>query len=314
MRWICLLALIAMTHSQPLAAAPNSSSLIAATVGDEAISQYDVDSRVRFIIATTNLANTPEVIERIRPQVIRALIDERLQLQEAKRSDIIVADADIGPAIAAIEESRAMEKGSIFKRLDEQNVPRETFAEQIRAQIAWSKLMAKHARPRVKISDEEIRMAEGRFQMSPTPEELQITVLVLPVDNPKREKEMRALSEKLATELRSGADFQEVARQFSASTLAPFWIRPAQLDPNLARLLMATKVGAVTQPVRTEQGFTVVKLLDVRMQDASADEAKAPLSDEQRARIRNMLFQQKMELEAQRYLRSLRRNAFIEIR
>lgn len=289
---------------------------IEAIVGEEAVSSYDVQSRMRFIIATAKLSDTPETIERIRPQVVRSLIDERLQLQEAKRKNITVADGEIGPAIATIEKGQGLPDGAIFKRLDEAGVPRETFAEQIRAQIAWSKLLSKSIRQRVKVGEDEIRIMHARVPES-NKQEWQIAVLTLPVDKPQRDAEIKRLSDKLVKEVRAGANFEEVARQFSAGSVASFWVQPEQLNAMLAKALTGIKPGQISEPLRNEQGYVVVKLYGVRAlaeQAPAPAKETAPLTDEERSRIANYIFQQKMELESQKYLRNLRRSTFIDIR
>lgn len=395
---------------------------IAAVVGEDAVSTYDVANRMKFIIATTKLPDTPEMLERIRPQVMRQLIDEKLQLHEATAHNVVIKDEDVDHAIAGIEQQRGMMPGAIDRMLQEHNVPRSTFTDQIRAQLAWSKLLIQKIRPQVKISDEEIQLATKRVAatVAAVKQEWQIAVLALPVDKPSRESEMRKLADRLVKEMRSGASFEEVSRQFSSNSsggkVETFWVRPEQLDPAVAKALSTAGKGAVTDPVRTGPGFTIVKVYDTRAlegqpqaeievmlkeillklkPDAGTKEAGAMLqigeevakhpgtceekgvanidnlqdfaievnfnrtrlsdlppalkiiaeglkvgeistpfaSDEgirlymlcdkketsgaptpDRDRIYAMLMQQKMELEAQKYLRNLRRETFIEVR
>jgi len=51
---------------------------IAAQVGDEAVSSVDVENRIRFVVTTAHMSDTPDVISRIRPQIVRSLVDEKL--------------------------------------------------------------------------------------------------------------------------------------------------------------------------------------------------------------------------------------------
>src|SRR4051812_5705030 len=46
---------------------------IVAVVNDQAVSSYDVANRIKFIVATAKLSNSPDMVARIRPQVIRSL-------------------------------------------------------------------------------------------------------------------------------------------------------------------------------------------------------------------------------------------------
>src|SRR5262245_37514727 len=72
---------------------------IAAIVNEDVISMYDLNARTELIVVTSRLPDTQEVRQRIQPQILRAMIDERLELQEAKRRNVSVTEADIARAI-----------------------------------------------------------------------------------------------------------------------------------------------------------------------------------------------------------------------
>ena len=72
---------------------------IAAVVNDEVVSVFDVASRMQMVMLSSNIPDTPELRERIGRQVLRSLIDERLQMQEAKRQNITVTDSDVEKAL-----------------------------------------------------------------------------------------------------------------------------------------------------------------------------------------------------------------------
>jgi peptidyl-prolyl cis-trans isomerase SurA len=284
MRCSPIALLLACAFPFPALAAPRDLA-IAAEVGADAISSYDVANRIKFIITTARLSNSPDVIEKIRPQVIRSLIDEKLQLQEAEKNDIKVSDQDVEQAIAAIEDQRNMPHGTINSIMDSSNVPRETFRQQIRAQLSWNRLLNRKVRPHVRVSDDEIRLASQKFTPSPKkkttgPQEFKIAAITLPVEKKAADAEMRRLGEKLVKEVRGGASFEEVSRQFSSvaasagGKVETFWIRLGQLDPKVASALSGASAGMITDPVRTNEGYTIIKVYDTRGAVASEAEAK----------------------------------------
>jgi len=61
---------------------------IAAIVNEDVISMYDLNARIELIVVTSRLPDTQEMRRRIQPQILRAMIDERLELQEAKRRNV----------------------------------------------------------------------------------------------------------------------------------------------------------------------------------------------------------------------------------
>ncbi len=256
-------------------AAVGSALNIAAVVNDKAISSFDVNNRIKFIIATTKISNTPDTLAKIRPQVIRTLIDESLQIQEAEKNNIEINDQEIAQAIASIEAQRQMPAGGIANMLATNNVPEKTFNDQIRAQLAWNKIITRNIRGRIKISDEEVALAGGRITsaepVNVSIKEMEIAVINLPIDKPAQEAEIKKLGDKLYSELRKGANFEEIARQFSAGGDGkPFWIRPEQLDSNISQTLKATKEGVITAPIRTGNGLSIIKLLHIRANKSKA--------------------------------------------
>ncbi len=270
---------------KPVASGGSSLNIIA-VVGDHAISSFDLDSRIKFVFATTRMSNTPEVLANIKPQIIRTLIDESLQMQEAAKNNINVDDKEVAKAIATIEAQRGMPAGGIAGMLSSNHVPEKTFNDQIRAQLAWSKLLSANVRGRIKISDEEITLAQGHTHIAKADapvnvKELEIAVINLPIDKPQRAAEIKKLGDRLYGELVKGARFEEVARQFSAGGDGkPFWIRPDQLDPNVAQVLKASKEGSITPPIPTHDGFSIIKLVGIKAEKAPAkDVAKDDAKD-----------------------------------
>ncbi|MEZ5690108.1 MAG: peptidylprolyl isomerase [Rickettsiales bacterium] len=241
---------------------------IEAVVGEKIISSFDVDSRIKFIIKTTGLPDNAEMKANIRPQVINTLINESLQLQEAEKNNIKIDKNEVEQAIRTIEVQRQIPEGGILSMLNKHKVPLDTFKKQIKAQIAWSKLLNKNIRPLIKINDEEVKFIQSYSfaEQEKNIKEIKISVINLPVENPKDELKIKNLAEKLFYELRRGADFHAIARQFSANNdISAFWIRPEQLEPNIAEELKSTaKKGAVTRPIRTENGFNIVKIIDIK--------------------------------------------------
>src|SRR2546423_879453 len=69
-------------EAAPAPARPQGEMRIAAVVNDEVISAYDLAARIHMVAVSSSLPDTPEVRQKIAGQVLRSLIDEKLQLQE----------------------------------------------------------------------------------------------------------------------------------------------------------------------------------------------------------------------------------------
>jgi peptidyl-prolyl cis-trans isomerase SurA len=137
--------------------------------------------------------------------------------------------------------------------------------------------MQKKVRPSLRVSEEEIDATRKKMAIPKIKQELQIALLNLPVDKPAREAEIKRLGDKFVQEVRAGANFEELSRQFSSSSsggkVERFWVRPEQLDPMIAKILEGAKIGMITDPLRNNDGFTIIKVYNTRAlaeQDAPA--------------------------------------------
>jgi peptidyl-prolyl cis-trans isomerase SurA len=189
-----------------------------------------------------------------------------------------VTEDDIKNAIASIEQRSNKPPGSLEADLNERGLPKRSLYQQIKAQIAWSKVIGKSVRPKIRISDGEIERAKKKSGGGSTRAEVQISTILLPVDKPASENNVKALAEKLASEISAGASFDEVARQFTSGgtgqAAGAFWVEPAQLDPLISAAISSLNNGQVAAPVRTIAGYQIVKLLDKRTGNASVPQSQ----------------------------------------
>src|SRR5260370_6363124 len=65
---------------------------VVARVNDDAITDFDLSQRVLFAIRTTGLQDSPELRQRMAAQMLRQMIDEPLQIHDAKRLRLKATD------------------------------------------------------------------------------------------------------------------------------------------------------------------------------------------------------------------------------
>lgn len=243
---------------------------ISAIVNDDMISTLDVDQRMQFTLATTGMSGSPDMVQKMRPQIIRQLIDERLQMQEAARLGITVTQDEIDGAMAHVDQQRGLPEGSFRQFLVSQGIPLQAVTDQIRAQVAWSKVVVQSLRKKVRVSEDEVQRAREHAAQGKDISEFRISSIVLAVDRPEDDASVRAVAERLVAEIRGGANFGALARQFSAGGQEIVeenqnrWVAPHQLEPVLARAIGTLAVGEVSPPIRTLSGYHLVKLHDAR--------------------------------------------------
>lgn len=206
-----------------LAARPASAQQvqsIAAIVNDQVISGFDVEQRTKLVIVSSRLRDTPETRRRVRNQVLRNLIDEALQLQEAQRTGIRVSDQDVARAFATLEQQNRMPPGGLERFLASNGIARESLERQITTEISWARLIGRRINPTVTIGDDEIDETLARLQGNADAELSRVAEIFLPVDSPNEEAEVLAAASRLVQQLRGGANFGALARQFSRGATA----------------------------------------------------------------------------------------------
>ncbi len=263
-RYRCLLALaFAIWLALPSGAGAQQSLRAAAIVNDEVISILDLEMRVRLAMLAVGAKNDAQARRRIAPQVLRTLIDERLQLQEAKRLGIEVPQKDIDAAIDRLAQQNNRSRGEFLGVLKQRGILLEALVEQLRAAIAWQGVVARSLRPQVTISEEEVQSAVAREQASQGQLERLVGEIFLSVDSPDQDEEIRRSAQRLVEQLTSGARFQDLARQFSQSATAPVggdlgWVRDTQLPAEISSALQELSPGQIGGPIRSLGGYHIV--------------------------------------------------------
>lgn len=238
---------------------------IAAIVNDDIVSVYDLRARMRIVISSTGLRPTPQLQQRLARQILRQLVDERLQLQEAKRRNVSVSQRNMDHAIAEIEKQNRIPPGGFDKFMARNGIPKEAALAQIRAQIAWGKLVGRILSPRVTVGEDEIEEEINRLKARRGETEYRISEILLTVDNPEAKAEVRRTAERLADELRKGAEFGPLARQFSRGAAASVggdlgWIAESSLDEEFRPIVPRLEPGSVTAPIETPTGIHILRL------------------------------------------------------
>jgi peptidyl-prolyl cis-trans isomerase SurA len=250
---------------------------IAAVVNDDVISVADLASRVRMAMLSTAVPDTPEARRRLAAQVLRTLVDEKLEVQEAKRKNIVATEDEINKTIASIAQQNNMKPDQLLGVLKANGIEKSALVNQVTASTVWAKLIRQLAADADPISDEEIDAAFKRFKQDQNVPEARVAEIFLPVDNPQQDDEVRSLAERLIAEMKQGARFSNVARQFSRSATAAVggdigWVHADELSPPLAKAVTGMRAGELSPPIRVPGGYYLLLVLDRRGVGGAAPE------------------------------------------
>jgi len=253
--------------AQPGVAAPEDGSAgqIVAVVNGDVITSGDVSNRGRLFALSTGLPVTPEVLARLRPQVAKQLVDERLRLQEVQRRRIGVSDREIAEAIGEIEQRNGMPKGALGASLRGQGVAMRTLIDQVRVQLGWTRVLREELGTKADISGADVAEQLRIFKDQVGKPEFRVSEIFIPIDEPAKSADARKFADTVIAQLRMGAPFPVVAAQFSQSQTALQggdlgWVPATQLDPAVANVVREMPPGAVSNPIEVPGGISIVSL------------------------------------------------------
>lgn len=272
LRSLALLALLVpAAHGAPAPApAPAPMVRIVATVNHTPITNLDIDNRARLFALSAGLTLSPDVLDRLRPQILRQLIDERLRMQAIERAHIVVPTKAIADAIRGIEKRNGMPPGTLRKRLAAKGVSFTTLVDQVRTQLGWTELLRDELGPRGRISPAAVKARQALLAAQKGLPEYHVAEIFIPAQSAKSRAAAGRFADTVITALRAGAPFAVTAAEFSQSQTALAggdlgWVTANQLDPAVAKIVAEMPVGAVSNPIRVPGGLDIVTLIDKRV-------------------------------------------------
>ena len=271
----------AIVVAAPMSAHSQSEQRIAAVVNDEVISARDLRQRIRLVLFSSGIEDTADARRRVARQVLRRLIDERLQLQEAKKRNVAVSDEEIGRSVSDVEKRNGMQPNSLPSIFGRNRVSYDSLRAQYRAQIAWSKLVRRRLSPRIEIGTEEVEEILARLKAAEGEATYHLAEIFLSINGPDEEPAIRQTAERMVEQIRGGARFNALARQFSQAATAAVggdlgWTPRSQLDPPIAAAIDRLSPGELLGPIRTTAGFRILALIGKR-KIAAGDPNRAEL-------------------------------------
>jgi peptidyl-prolyl cis-trans isomerase SurA len=241
----------------------------AAVVNDIIISTYDLDQRIKLVMVTSG-AQGPEAERRLRPQILRQLVDELLQLQEAQKFNVKITQEDLDKNFKRISQQNNISVDQINKMLDDNGISRSTLVTQMKADLAWQKLVQQRLSPRVTVSDDDIENAFLQMQQAAQSTQFLVSEIFLAVDVPEAEDQVKQNIQSILGQLRSGSTFSALARQVSQSASATNggdigWVGEGELPAPVAAVVKTLAPGAISDPIRAQGGYYVVGVREKRL-------------------------------------------------
>lgn len=239
-----------------------------AVVNGRIITQTEVDQRLALIVLA-NGGNVPqEELNRLRVQVLRNLIDETLQIQEAAANDIKISPAELDDSFNRIAANFKQTPQQFTEYLRKQGSSPASIRRQIEGETAWSRLLRRNVQPFVNVSEEEVQSVIERMKALKGSEEYRVGEIYLSA-TPENSQQIFDNGRNIIEQIRKGGSFAAYARQFSEASTAAVggdlgWVRAGQLPEALGQAIVEIGVGQIVGPVAIPGGFSILYLMDKR--------------------------------------------------
>ena len=243
---------------------------IAAVINNQIISLYDLNMRSKLLILFSGLPDLPETKIRLRPQLLKTMIDEELKLQEAERQKINITKKEIDSELRRLEKRNKQFKKGIKKYLAKNKIEISVLNKRIKTSISWVRLVNLRYGSSVIVVDEEIDENIANIQNNAGKPEYRVSEIFLPIENIEKSSKVLAIANRLIKQMNSGATFSNLAKSFSKNFTARNggdmgWIRTGQLDSELDTVLRTLKSNQVSKPIKTIEGYYILYLKERRI-------------------------------------------------
>jgi len=219
---LCLFAgLLFPAHAQTRRAQPIEVDRIVAVVNDEAITSFELRTRLATVERQLRGQNVQlpaqDVLER---QLLERMITDRVQLQFARETGLRISDIELDAAIRRIAEGNRLSLQDFRATLEKDGIAWPKFREEIREEIILSRLRDREVESRIVISDGEIdnylaNPDQGGDTGNIEVQTAHIVVRVPEQASPDQLMRIGAKAQAALDQIRRGESFAKVAASYS---------------------------------------------------------------------------------------------------
>jgi peptidyl-prolyl cis-trans isomerase SurA len=303
---------------------------IIARVNDQIITRSDYERAMAESDqeARQHGATTLQEISESHKDLLRNLIDQQLWLSKGKELDV-TGDTELIKLLDDIRKQYHMDSlDDLEKAAKEQGVSFEDFKANIRNGIITQEVMRQQVGGKIQFTPGEAQRyfeqhkKEYAREESVTLAEILISTgdaaaLVSPLGTAQPDEAAKLAAAKtkadgLEAKLRAGGDFAQLARTFSDGPTAAEGGDLGQFQRNkLAKVLedatFALKTGQFTAPIRTKQGYVILKVVQ-------HNPGGAPAYKDVEQQVEDNFYMARMEPAMRDYLTTLREQSYIQIK
>ncbi|HWO76164.1 MAG TPA: peptidylprolyl isomerase [Bacillus sp. (in: firmicutes)] len=227
-----------------------------------------------------------------------SLINDKVIQLESEKQNVTVTDEEIDEELKIFIDSYGGEE-SFNTALESSGITLDMVTSDIKTYLLTKKLMASD----IEITEEEMQTYfEENKDMFAQAEQVQASHILV---------EDEATAQEVKEKLEAGEDFAALAKEYSTDTASAeaggdlgFFGKGEMAEP-FEEAAFSLEVNQISDPVKTEHGFHIIKVTDKQ-------EAKEANYEESKEKIKDTLFDEKMNAQYTTWLENLKADYEIE--
>ncbi len=217
---------------------------IVADVNGEPISNLDIERRINFINSLPG--NQSVNREKVKPQILRQLIDEIIIVSEAQKMNIELSNEELINAVTLfLTQSLKLEADEVDQYVKKHNIDLNTLKKQVKCQLLWNKIIEVGIVPLINISDKEVD--DIRKQREKPDYLIKFQEFVIPDQK---------MAEDLVKKLRTSNNPESSIKMRKAT------VNLSQLKGTLKDILERLEINDVAGPISLSEGYSIIKVID----------------------------------------------------
>lgn len=251
-------------------AAPRGQTIegVVAIVNGQVISQSDVRNRMKWILLSFPGQPDEQILREAQQRAIDQLIDEKIQLQEFKKlvKEQSIDAAEVDERIADLARQNQMSADQFLGELKRAGINTQSLRDQTEADIAWTSLIRGRYARTIRVSDLRINEMMERIKGSLDKPQYRLAEIFLYAPDQASRQIAKERADSLIREINRGADFQQVAQQFSAAPSASRggdldWLSPGDMRPEIWNAIQsAPPPPTLLPPIESDGGIYIIAL------------------------------------------------------
>ncbi len=290
---------------------------VIARVNDQIISRSDLERSEQQLAQELQQANaSPTEVAEKQKDLLRDKIDQQLLLSRGKELGLN-ADAEV---IRRLDEIRKQNHLDTMEDLEKaarsQGVSFEDFKANIRDAVITQQVVRDEVGRRLQMTQsQEQAFYDQHKKEFEQPEQIRLSEILIPTPADAKDDvvaQALAKANDVAAKLQSGAKFEDLAKTYSGGQTATQGgdlglFKRGALAKVLEDKTFDLKSGESTAPIRTRQGFVILKVTEHVA-------AGVPPLKEVEPQIQEAMYMQQMQPALRAYLTKLREQAYIDIK